>query len=101
MDKNTKTTTPLSEKDPRMKSVFITNTFFENCLIINVEAYDEMGYNAINTSVKQFDDFYDALNKYILDNFNKINSKTDKVRVCIYSAVYPTEYILTKDGLRF
>lgn len=87
--------------DKRFKSVFPTTSYTEDCLIVGVEAYDELGYNTLNTSVDRFDRFYNKLNKILLDNFNKLNPKTDKIRVIIYSDVYPSEYILTESGLRF
>lgn len=87
----------IKRKNSTLKSVFITNEIFEDCLILNVEAYDNTGFNALNTSVARFDNFYDYLNKTIKENFDKINDKTDMIRVCIYSA-YDGQYIITKDG---
>ena len=77
--------------------MFVTERIFEDCLVIEVDAYDDTGYNAINTNVSRFDRFYDYLNRTILANFEKINNQTDAVRVCVYGA-YRVEYILTNDG---
>lgn len=85
----------------KFKSVFISREYFEDCLIVAVEAYDDIGYNALNTTIDEFDTFYDEINKIIIENFTKINSKTNNIRVIIHSDIYPTEYILTKDGQRF
>lgn len=82
-------------------NVFISNEIFEDCLIINVEAYDDFGYEMLNTTVEKFDEFYSKLNGIIFTHFKQINNKTDKVRVCIYSDVYPTQYILTNEGERY
>lgn len=84
----------MKNKRSSLKSVFVTPEFFEGCLVINVEAYDETGYNAINSSSSQFNDFVKYLNQIIFSNFNKINNKTDKVRVNIYGN-QNYQYILT------
>jgi|SRR5699024_927701 len=88
----------IKTKDKRFKSVFVTDQYFENCLIVGVEAYDNVGYNALNTTIQRFDDFYMAINKLLVENFEHINQKTDKVRVIIHSEMRTNEYILTKSG---
>ena len=79
-----------------LKSVFVTNKIFENCLIVNVEAYDDTGYRALNTSVSNFDRFTDYLDKIIDKHFSKIHDG-DAIRVCIYG-LHPVEYIRHKEG---
>lgn len=85
-------------ENPAFNSVAITDHYSEGALIIGVEAYDDVGYEALNTTVENFNKFYDDLNKHIIENFTKINSETDSIRVRVYSEVYPTQYIITKDG---
>lgn len=100
MNKSLYETLDMKRKNSTLKSVFVTKDIFEGCIIINVEAYDTTGYNAINTTVSKFDKFYDYLNKTILENFETVNNITDMVRVCVYG-IYRTEYILTMDGKVF
>ena len=90
----------VKRKNSTLKSVFVTNKIFEDCLVLEVEAYDDTGFNALETSVTKFDKFTEYLDKVILDNFEKINNQSDMVRVCVYG-IYRCEYILTKSGNRF
>lgn len=82
----------------KFKSVFITDIFSEDCLILEVEANDDIGYNAINTTVDALDTFYDELNEIILENYKIINKQTKLIRVIINSEIEHMEYILTSDG---
>lgn len=90
----------MKRKNSTLKSVFVTNKMFEDCLVVNVEAYDNTGFKALETTVSKFDKFYDYLNKTLLANFELLNDKSDMIRVCIYST-YRTEYIITKKGKIF
>lgn len=90
----------MKTKNSTLKSVFITPQFFEGCLVLEVEAYDNTGFQAINSSASRFDKFYDYLNRIIISNFDKINTKTDKIRVNIYG-VQHFQYIITKDNQVF
>lgn len=89
-----------TKKNSSLKSVFLTNRYFENCLIINVEAYDETGYNAINTSNGKFDKFIHYLNRILFNNFSQINNYTDKIRVNVHGE-RSFQYILNKNGQMF
>ena len=88
----------MSTNKSSLRSVFITDIVSENCLIINVEAYDSTGYNSLNTTVTNFDKFTTYLNKMILKNYNGLIGQAEHIRINIYSDVYPIQYILTKDG---
>lgn len=91
----------IKRKNSTLKSVFVTSEVFEDCLVVNVEAYDDTGCNALNTSVSRFDKFTDYLNRTIKNNFDKINNKTDMIRVNVYSEAYPVQYIIAKNGNKF
>lgn len=88
----------ITTDNKKFKSAFISNTISEDCLIIEVEAYDDIGYNALNTTVEAFDTFYDELNEILTENFNRINKQTRLIRVIINSEIEHTEYILTNKG---
>lgn len=90
----------MNAQNSSLKSVFITPKFFEGCLVVEVEAYDETGYQAINSTPSRFDKFYDYLNRTIVSNFDIINNKTDKIRVNIYGHQH-FQYIITKDNQVF
>lgn len=83
-----------------LKSVFITPEFFEGSLVIEVEAYDDTGYQAINSTPSRFDEFYDYLNRTIISNFDKINNKTDRIRVNIHGNEH-FQYIITRNNQVF
>lgn len=85
-------------RDDRFKSVFITNQYFEDCLIIHVEPYDEVGYQTINGSDRVFDTFLQDLNKILIDNFDTINPKTNLIRINIHAETTPHQYILSKNS---
>ena len=90
----------MTREKSTLKSVFISNKVFENCIIVNVEAYDDTGYNALNTTPYRFDQFCEYLDKTIMNNYSLIATRGLDIRVCIYS-IYSVQYILTKTGVRF
>ena len=90
----------MTREKSTLKSVFISDKVFENCIIVNVEAYDDTGYNALNTTPYRFDRFCEYLDKILLDNYSLIAARGLDIRVCIYS-IHRSEYILTKTGVRF
>lgn len=68
-------------KNTILKSVFVTNEFIDKMRLIEIEAYDKTGYNALNTSISRYDKamltIEKALTKYFSDKEEKI-----LVRVC-------------------
>lgn len=90
----------MTREKSTLKSVFISDKVFENCIIVNVEAYDDTGYNALNTTSYRFNQFCEYLDKTLLDNYSLIAARGLDIRVCIYS-LHRVEYILTKKGTRF
>lgn len=90
----------MTREKSTLKSVFISNEVFENCITVNVEAYDDTGYNALNTTPYRFNQFCEYLDKTIMNNYSLIAARGLDIRVCIYS-LHRVEYILTKTGARF
>jgi hypothetical protein len=90
----------MNRRQSTLKSVFVSNRISENCVIVNVEAYDETGYNALNTTPYKFDKFCAYLDKTLLDNYSLIAGQDLNIRVCIYG-IYRVEYILTRSGTVF
>ena len=90
----------MNRKRSTLKSVFISDQIFENCIIVTVEAYDDTGYNALNTTPYKFDRFCAYLDKTLLNNYSSIAGHGLDIRVCIYGT-YRVEYILTRSGTVF
>lgn len=90
----------MNRKNSTLRSVFVSDRISENCIIVNVEAYDETGYNALETTPYKFDRFCEYLDRTLLDNYSLIADRGLDIRVCIYS-IYRHEYILTKTGARY